>query len=123
MKPFDELNIIDKAKLLHELFPDEIKGLIEFILQTANELTTNPEKVKDNWGGKQFSADAWVELARDTDRRIVRNFDALIKIKQRFSDQLFDGYTGMFTLQCMQDYLDKCKNNKFAEAIEFLFDV
>jgi len=123
MKPFDELNIIDKARLLHELFPDQIQALIEFMLQTANEIITAPEKVKDNWGGKQFSADGWIELAKDTDRRIVRNFDALIKIKQRFSDQLFDGYTAMFTLQSMQDYLNTCKNSKFVEAIKFLFDV
>lgn len=123
MKSLNEMNNVEKARLLHDLFTDEIKRIIEFILQTANEVITEPEKIKDNWGGKPFSVDGWIVLAKDTDRRIVRNFDALIKMKQRFSDQLFDGYSAMFTLQCMQDYLQVCKNSKFNEAIEFLFDV
>lgn len=123
MKPFDELTIIDKARLLHELFPDEIKGLIEFILQTANSLTIEPQKVKDNWGGKQFTADGWLILAKDIDSRIVKNFDALIRNKQRFSDQLFDGYTALLTMQCMLDYREVCKNSKFIQAMQFLFDI
>lgn len=123
MKPFDELNIIDKARLLHELFPDEIKGFIEFMLQTTNAIATGQQNIKANWGGKQFTTDGWVELAKETDRRIVRNFDALQKNKQRFGDQLFDGYTGLFTVQCMREYMNVCESNKFAEAMKFLFDL
>lgn len=123
MKPFDELNIIDKARLLHELFPDEIKGLIEFVQLSANGLITDPDKVKDDWGGSVFSADGWIKLAEDVDKRILKNNDKLVTSKERFSDQLFDGYQSMFMLQCLLDYLQVCKNSKFIDAIKFLFDL
>jgi hypothetical protein len=123
MKPFYDLDTIDKAQLLHELFPEEIKGLLEFMLQAANEITTAPEKIKDNWGGKPFSADGWIILAKETEHRILKNFDALIKTKRRFSDQLFDGYTAMFTQQCLQDYSQICKNSQFIQAMKLLFDL
>jgi hypothetical protein len=49
MKPLDELTSREKAKLLHELFPSEIPGLIEFIQEICNTIHREEDIIKLEW--------------------------------------------------------------------------
>lgn len=122
MKALDKLNNVERAKLLFELFPEEIPALIQCIKAIAETICNDPEKLKQNWNGQMLTADFWIELAKDTMQRIEKNGDVLLKSSRRFSDQLFDGYNALFSAHCLQQYSkqDEC-NGQFRNAVEMLF--
>lgn len=123
MKPLADFNSVEKAKLLHELFPDEIQQVVAYVEECTKVFTDKPDQVKDNWGDNIFSADAWIALAKEVQGRIKRNRKEMIKGSRRFADQLFDGYAAMFTTHCLGNYLMRTKNSRFKKAIELLFDL
>lgn len=45
MKPYIELSVTDTAQLLHELFPAEITGLIQFSKELTEIILTDPNTI------------------------------------------------------------------------------
>ena len=122
MKPLNNLNNVERAKLLFELFPDEMPGLMECIKVIAGTIISNPDKLKRQWNGQILTADFWLQLSTDASKRIEKNKKKLLKNSRRFSDQLFDGYNALFAVHCLQEYgkTDEC-NVPFKHAIVMLF--
>lgn len=123
MKPLEQLNNVERAKLLFELFPAAIPASIECIKAIANTICNDPEDLKQKWEGQFFTAAFWIQLATDTKKSIEKNGQQLKKNSRRFSDQLFDGYNALFTVHCLQQYitLEECSDKAFAKAVEMLF--
>jgi hypothetical protein len=123
MKPLKHWNNEEKAELLHQLFPDQIRRFVSYVEETANVIISAPERVKDQWGSKTISAEVWIKLAKEINEIIVHSKDRLVANSDHFASQLFQAYKGIFLIQCLQDYITICPNSKFNKAIELLFDV
>jgi hypothetical protein len=124
MRRFQNMSVVDKAKLLHKLFPDEIIAFIVFEKFTATAFQRDKESHRKNWTAeKDFQFDFWLSIVDDAAERIHRYELELTKRSSLFADQLFDGYTYFFTLSCLEKFIqsDKCNSKKMAEAIRFLF--
>lgn len=123
MKKYDQLNNVEKGKLLFDLFPESIPEAIKFIQAIANIICNDPQELKNNWENSFFTVEFWHGLATDTKRRIEKNGNTLHTSGRRFADQLFDGYNALFTVHCLQQYAinEACTNKRFAQAIEMLF--
>ena len=63
MKPFKELTNIDKAKLLHELFPGDINHMLTFIEDSASMILNDPSLMPENWNHK-IPLTEWIKQAQ-----------------------------------------------------------
>lgn len=123
MKPLINLNNVERAKLLFELFPDCIPGSIQFIKAIADTISNNPSDLKQDWKENFVTTDFWIQLAKDTRQRIEKNGKELTKNSRRFSDQLFDGYNALFAVHCLKQFIKskECISTSFANAVEMFF--
>lgn len=122
MKQLEQLNNVERAKLLFELLPQQIPGFVHCMKAIAEIICNDPEKLKQQWDGQILTADFWIELAKDAKSRIEKNEKELLKNSRRFSDQLFDGYNALFAVHCLQEYCKQPEaDNKFNRAVELLF--
>ena len=123
MKPLEQLNNVERAKLLHELFKNEIPYFLTFAKNTAVMIREQQEEFRIVWKDQLFTFDFWLQLARETAENIGRYGSRLEKQSRLFSDQLFDGYHALFMAHCLQQYtkVHSTKNEKFTKAIELLF--
>src|SRR5690349_18069065 len=124
MRPFQNMSAVDKARLLHKFFPDDVIAFIVFEKFTASAFQRDKETHRKNWTvDKNFQFDFWLSIVDDAAARINRYELELTKRSSLFADQLFDGYTYFFTLSCLEKFInsDKCNNKKMAEAIRFFF--
>ena len=123
MKPLEQLNNVERAKLLHELFKTEIPAFLTFAKNTAVIIREQQETYRNAWKDQLFTFDFWLRLACDTGEKIDRYGAKLESQSKLFSDQLFDGYHALFMAHCLHQYIQvhRAKNEKFTKAIELLF--
>jgi hypothetical protein len=92
-----------------------------------NELTetvlNDKERIKAEWKDQLFGVDFWFELAGEVQRVMAKYPKDLYKSPNVFADQLFDGYTAIFTAYGLTQYvaLGKHTEPKFKPAVELLF--
>jgi hypothetical protein len=122
MKPFKEMNSIDKGKLLHQLFPDDINHLLTFIEDSANMIINDPALMPETWN-RNIQLIDWLEQADDTKEKIKQHREQMVKSSHFFASTLFKGYLDFFPVQCLKDYTLLTPNQKVADAIEFLFEL
>ncbi|MDB5143422.1 MAG: hypothetical protein JWQ66_2135 [Mucilaginibacter sp.] len=123
METLKSLNNQQKAKLIHNLFADEIPAFLEFLKEQATTVESNKQELKANWSGQMFGADFWIELAGDILKKTNAYSKDLKKSANVFSDQLFDGYLAVFTIHVLTFYADNEENinEKFKAAISLFF--
>jgi hypothetical protein len=124
MRHFRNMSRVDKAKLLHKLFPDDVIAFIVFEKFAATAFQRDKETHRKNWReDDRFQFDFWLSIVDDAVKRIQRHELDLTKKSDLFADQLFEGYTYYFTLYCLEIFIEsnKCTNDKMREAIKFLF--
>lgn len=123
MKALDQLNNVERAKLLHDLFPGEIAGFLEYAKGLSIYIDENKEQIKKNWGEQLFAFDAWLELALSAKATIEEFETKLVKNGRLFSHQLFDGYLALWTADAACKYIedDKFPNSKFKKVVQALF--
>lgn len=121
MKELSQQTEMEKASLLHQLFASGIGEVITYIDSTAIEMLNNPQSVKDEWGTQKLSAAGWLELAKKIKAIIEQNSYSLTRYPKRFSEQLFDGFTALFSVQCLKDYSRVAENKRLSFAIQLLF--
>lgn len=123
MKTYIELSVTDKAKLLHELFPGEIAGLIQFSKELIDIIITDPGTITGYSADLLHSTPFWLELVNKAKSTIEENDIKLSTDSDYFSLMLFGNYQSIFGLYCLHQYIisGKCSNRKFKQAIEFLF--
>ncbi|MEJ7678758.1 MAG: hypothetical protein WKG06_13045 [Segetibacter sp.] len=123
MKPLDNLNNVERAKLLHELFPDEIPAILKFVKSLNITIEEEKEMLNSKWDNQLFSFAFWLSLAKDAEKKINQYGDKLHKSSRLFAGQLFDGYAALYLSHCLVQltHQQKHQNIKFAKTVEVLF--
>lgn len=109
MKAKDRLNNVERGKLLADLFPNEVQGILNAIPTYYKILIENEEEIRKNWDSPLIAVGLWYRLAEGINEIIEKEADKLLKSK-RFSDELFYGYNAFFTIDCIVKYADKERN-------------
>lgn len=123
MKSLNQLNNVEKGKLLADLFPNEIPAILEFIKSMYINLTDNETIIKKDWDNGLINAELWYRIAKDVDMSIISNEKRLIK-SRCFSDQLFDSYNALYTIDCIVKYADmERKGTNFYHMVNSLFNL
>jgi hypothetical protein len=124
MKAINQLTNTDKAKLLHELFPDEIPLLLEDIQAVYANFKANSEAYAKTWDFGLMTFDMWLQLAEQADKLIHKHRNNMVRSSKVFAEQLFHSfdYTVIFVNDRMIKYAEgKSENNKFKQAVALLF--
>ncbi|WP_143053762.1 hypothetical protein [Parapedobacter koreensis] len=123
MKALEKLTDMDKAKLLHDLFPNEIKPLLDYISRYCEDLKFNPDKHSKGWSNRAIMTfEYWQGLGEQVEETITLHYMGLLKFSGTFSAELFYGIKGAFVIQCLLRWArTECKNKKFKLAIALLY--
>jgi hypothetical protein len=123
MKPLDNLNNVERAKLLHELFPDEISAVLKYVKSLSITIEEEKEMLMSKWDNQLFSFAFWLSLAKDAEKKIDQYGEKLHKSSRLFADQLFDGYRALYLSHCLTQLIShqQHQNRKFTKAVELLF--
>lgn len=92
------MNYLDRAYLIANLFPDELKKLADFMKKESESFRKYKEKVVTNWTEKHITAEFWYKLITDFEIAYHKNGARLYRNKKTFRDQLFDGYDALFSM-------------------------
>ena len=101
MKPLEQLNNVERAKLLHGLFPSEIPAFLKYVTGMGMTIEEEQETLKTKWENQLFAFDFWLTLARQADRKVKQYGVKLEKSSSLFADQLFDGYSALYLSHCL----------------------
>lgn len=121
MKPFFQMEPPDRAKQLHQLFPEHIPGLLDFMsamAETVLEYET-PRRSDD----PSVEPDQWQKMAGVIINRIHQLRNTLEVNSARFADSLFCPELVKFTLYCVLTYCTAIKHPdpKFTACLQFYF--
>ena len=124
MKPLDNLINVERAKLLHELFPQEIPALLEYTNNMCITIQEDEQLTRSQWENGLLTVEAWLSFVEEVRSKINRYGKRLHTQSRLFADQLFDGHTALYMVHCMTLYttIRKHNNYKFALAIDLLFN-
>lgn len=117
------MNNVEKAKLMFQLFPNEIPQLLEFVKGVCDTITEHEDIERKRWQHGIVTFDFWLSLVRDIATVINRYGRDLHKSRQLFGDQLFDGQLALVMLHCLTLYTTTRQhpNQRFADAVKLLF--
>jgi hypothetical protein len=122
MQPLKILNNVQKARLLHSLLYTEIPPFLAHLRETTDHVLAEADTVRQNWNAHLLSADLWLSLARETQQQLSRYGKTLENSSPVFAEQLFSGYTALYTVQQLINYSEQADTDpKFAQAVELLF--
>ena len=113
----------EMAILLHELFPNEISRFIGFVETAAQVVITDPVPKHNAWKPNKMTIEGWVQLAKEVHEKITTHRQDLLTDSKLFGRSLFTGYTSLFLLACLQDYVNICPDFRFKLTIEAFFEV
>ncbi|HVX00149.1 MAG TPA: hypothetical protein VHA52_06930 [Candidatus Babeliaceae bacterium] len=124
MKTIQNLNNVEKAKLIHALFSHEIPGFLAYTQELCAFIKDNPDEVRKVWKDQLFGIDFWFQLSEEADRKIKKYGKQLEKSSAVFSDQLFDGYNALYLHHCLSCYTSegRHKDPKFKTAVDLFFN-
>ena len=112
MKSITQLDNTAKAKLLHELFPEEVKPFIEHLKQVCTDFEQHQQQYREGWDFGFFSFDEWLSLSRQTFERINKFEFNMIRSSKVFSDQLCFNLQALFVNDRIIKYADKISSNE-----------
>lgn len=123
MQTLDNLNNVQRAKLLFDLLPADIPAFVDFTKSLAERVKENPEALREQWGNPLVHIDMWMRLAQAVYKSIEKYGIKLSKSGRLFSDQLFDGYLALFSVHCLQQFVQhaELKERRFKTAVELFF--
>ncbi len=124
MKPIERLTNVEKANLLHQLFPAEIPAFLKFVQGMCSSIKEDEANQRQQWENGLFSFDFWLSLVNDAERKINQYGSKLATSNRVFSEQLFDGYLAMYVNHCLIVYTTRRvhPNKKFTIAIDLLLN-
>lgn len=123
MKPLAQLTAMQKATLLHELFPLEVPALLAYMKEVCSGINSYQEIIRQQWHSTWCTADYWFLLSENAGYIIDTYGNQLQKSSRLFARRLFKGYTALFTIGCIVKYASKRSNNEpFIKAVELLFE-
>ncbi len=125
MKPLTDLTQADKARLLHQLFPQDIPALLQYMRGVCAAIQENPQVYHQLLNNGFGSIADWQSYTADMSKRLEQYGKRFSTNSRLFGDQLFDGELTIFTLYCLKLYIQTVQhpNEKFTAAIKLLFDL
>lgn len=121
MKALHELTNTGKARLLFELFPDEMPALLDHLAGVCADFRANYEEYKKNWDNGFMPFDYWFSLSEECTALLEKHGHTMRKNSNVFSDQLFYGYTALFVNDRIVKYASDSASEKFKQAVELLY--
>lgn len=123
MQPLNILTNVQKARLLHSLLKYEIPGFLSYLNELTETVLNDKERISAEWKDQMFGVDFWFELAEEVQRVMAKYPKELYKSSAVFADQLFGGYTAIFTAHALVQYVSLSQDSdpKFRPAVELLF--
>ena len=123
MQPLKLLNNVQKARLLHSLFIQEVPEFLGYLNELTKTVLKERERIVAEWKDQMFGVDFWFELAEEVQRIIAKYAKELNKSSALFADQLFGDYLAIFSAYALTQYVSCGKNGdpKFKPAVELLF--
>src|ERR1700709_1047590 len=122
MKTIDQLMNVDKAKVMFDLFRNEIPEFLEYTQTIADKVIQDKEELTANWTNPFLSYHQWLRLAEQVNSTIKKYGKSLAKSGNLFADQLFDGYLAIFSNHCLEQYgINKAHSPKFKLAINLFY--
>ncbi|MGN6541430.1 MAG: hypothetical protein ACTHK8_03700 [Ginsengibacter sp.] len=124
MKPLEQLINVEKARILHELFPQEIPALLKYTNNMCLTIQEDEQLTRNQWENGLLTVEAWLSFVEEVRSKIDKYGKRLHTQSRLFADQLFDGYTALYIVHCMTLYTTtrKHSNHKFVLAIDLLFN-
>lgn len=116
-------------KALHELtntmkgrlFPDEMPALLDHLAEVCADFRANHQDYKMNWNNGFMSFDYWFSLSEECASLLKKHGHTMRKNSKVFSDQLFYGYTALFTGDRIVKYASHSGSEKFKQAVELIY--
>lgn len=122
MKPLATLDNTDKAKLLHEMFPHEVKPLLENLKEVCADFGHHQQQYRESWDFGFFSFDDWLNLSRQTMERISQFEPGMVRSSKIFSEQLCFNLQALFANDRIIKYADKVSSDeKFKLMVQLLY--
>lgn len=122
MKALHNLTNTEKARLLHDLFPEEMPLLIEHLKQVCEDFNVNKEQYAKDWDSGFMGFGYWFSLSEETAGILKRHAFNMAKSSRVFSDQLFFTYTCLFVNDRIIKYAEHISvNKKFKIAVELIY--
>ena len=122
MNRLTQLDNTAKAKLLHELFPEEIPALVENIKSVCSAFEQGQDEYRATWDFGFFSFDEWLSLSRQTAERVAKFEFNIIRSSKVFSDQLCFNLQALFVNDRIIKYADQVSTNeKFKLMVQVLY--
>ena len=123
MQPLHQLNNVQKARLLHALFFNEIPEFLQFINTQCEFIRDNADEIRSEWQDGMLSVDMWFSLSEETYRAVNKYGKCLKNSSVTFSEQLFYGYGAIFLIHMLHQFVEMnlSADPKFKTAIELFF--
>jgi hypothetical protein len=122
MKPLRNLNNVERAKLLFELFPDEMPQFLAVMEEITQKVLKDPDQLRTKWEGQLITVEFWFQLIKKSIEINDKYGKKLSKNSKLFSDQLFDGYQALYSSHCLHQYRKICPNQALAKVIDAFFN-
>lgn len=124
MKPLENLTNIERAKMLHQLFPEEMPALIDYTEGVCIAILQETERHRANWNNPLITFDYWILLIKQVKQNIKEYGMGMCKQINLFTEALFSGHLAMVMVHSMYLYTTTRQhpNRKFSVAIDLLFN-
>lgn len=124
MKPIGQLTNVDKAILMHQLFPDEIPAFITFTKNLCLTIKEDEQQNRERWDDGFMPFDFWLQQINDVEASIIKYGKKLESSPRLFSDQLFEGMKALFTNHSLRVYITTKAhaNKKYAVAFDLFYN-
>lgn len=124
MKSLEYLSNVEKARLLHDLFPQEMPAILEYIHNMCLAIQEDEQPGRHQWTNGLITFEAWLSFVNDVKHRIEKYGKRLHRDSHLFAAQLFDGYNALYTVHCLILYttIRQHSNHKLVQAIDLLFN-
>ena len=123
MNPLKALTNVQKARLLHALFYNEIPGFLKFVHTQCQIIDDSRDDIINAWQPNIITAEMWLELADETQRVLNKCGKGLQQSSAVFAEQLFSGYGAVFMNHQLLQYIgNNHAGPKFKAAVELFFN-
>jgi len=122
MKALQQMNNVERGKLLADLFPEQLSNIKDYIEQVTAYFLKSEDYIRNLWRDTALTSNFWFGIVKDFDKITNKYGSKLTKNSRLFADQLFDGYNEIYTVYCLIEYAGKegCNYN-LQQAVYLLF--
>jgi hypothetical protein len=122
MKTIAQLTNVDKAKIIFDLFRNEIPELLEYTKAIADKVAKDKEELLANWTNPFLSYYQWHYLSAQIKFIIEGHAKNLAKSGNLFAERLFDGNLAIFSNHCVEQYgVHRAHSPKFKLVVSLFY--